>query len=417
MIEIDLASIDHNVRVVRRVVGGGCAVCGVVKADAYGLGAVPIARHLERAGVAMLAVYNTDQAGELFAAAIRLPVLVLMPVRELVRTSELYRAMVDGRLHFTVHDEEHLETITALAERFGARLPVHVVVDVGMSRGGCPPDEAAIVMRRIAERHRLVLAGVATHFPSADADPALTEAQLEEFEALLESERDVMPAGCLVHAANTFATFRHRRFHKSMVRVGLAWAGYGAEMMRGASDGDLERLRPVVRWSSRIIHVKSIPTGAGVGYGHRWSADRPSRLGVVPVGYADGYPAALTGPSGAEPPAHVGVHVGGAAGETTRYAPVVGAVSMDQITVDLTDLEAQLPEGVEPPGVGTVVELVSPDPSAPNHLARVAAAAGMVPHVLLCGLGAQVPRRHVAASAAVHVAPARVVAPLVGAPS
>ena len=202
-------------------------------------------------------------------------------------------------------------------------------------------------------------------------------------------ETDAMDADCLVHAANTYATLRGRRFHKSMVSFGQAWAGYGATLTDGEFRRQARQLRPIVTWRSQILHVRSVPRGARVGYGATWSARRRSRIGLIPAGYADGYPMGL-GSSDEEPrPACVGVEVGrGAGGEPSwRFVRVVGQVNMDQITVDLTDLPSSA--GVGP---GTLVELIGTDPSAPNHVPTLAAAAGTVPHELLCSLNPRIKR-------------------------
>jgi alanine racemase len=182
-----------------------------------------------------------------------------------------------------------------------------------------------------------------------------------------------------------------------MVRFGLAWAGYGYEDLdvAGRIEGSTD-LRPAISWSSGIVHVKRIAPGDGVGYGSTWIAKRPTVVGLVPVGYADGFP----------------VDRGGAAGRVVLLprdlrdgrrleAPVIGAVSMDQITIDLTDAIAAA--GVASSRLDSVlewgVELIGTDPDSPTHLPTIAARAGMLPHELLCRLGARIPRVHVAGGA------------------
>ncbi|MHC4989585.1 MAG: alanine racemase [Planctomycetota bacterium] len=390
VLEINLAAIDHNMRVLRDMVGDECAICPIVKADAYGLGARRVGRRLEASGASMLAVYTPDQAADLFAGAIGLPVLVLMPVSEIDRVGELYRALVCERLHLTVHGPRQAGELVGLAERFGTRIPVHLEVDTGMCRAGCALDEAPTLLRRLLDEPRLVLRGLFTHFASSNRDDPRTDEQLARFDQLLEGYADLLPADCIVHAANTCATIRHSRFHKSMVRVGMAWAGFGAELAEGRVSPDAERLRPVVRWCSRLIHLKRVAPGERVGYGQSWTARRKSLIGLVPAGYADGYPPALGGTDAQRRRGQVSV-LTSVKDRDRGYAPVIGAVNMDQITVDLTSLERA---GADL-RVGMPVELLSVAPEAPNCLTELAATARMLPHALLCGLSPTVPRDYV----------------------
>ncbi len=425
-IDIDLSGLDHNLRVLRDVVGPGCGLCAMLKADAYGLGAVPIAEHLASAGVDMLAVFTPAQAVEVLPAAAGCPILILMPVRDLDET--LGEGLAHRRLHLTVADRDHLEDVIRLTRRLGGTIPVHLEIDTGMSRGGCRPDEVPAVLGAIAASRSLRLAGVFSQFAHAEADVPATDRQMAVLDRILAENAALIPPDCLIHAANTFATLRHRRYHRSLVRVGLAWAGYGPEWLRGDPIvAEARHLRPIITWRSTIIGVKTIEAGTSVGYRSTWTATRTSRIGLVPVGYADGYPMASGSTSAKPRPACVGVVVdsptgrqrtgaaadqigrgahqsecgpGGPYGALKRkqFVPVVGAVNMDQITIDLTDLD--------PPGgdgsrrwTGALVELISPDPAAPNHLPALAGAAGTIPHEIMCRLSPRIPRIYTAGPA------------------
>jgi len=379
-IEVNLSAVEHNLAVIRRALAAGSpgrtvGVCGVVKADAYGLGAVRIAKRLEACGVDMLAVYSPEEASRLVEAAIRLPILMLMPVRGLDRTDPLYRAAGTGRLHFTVHDLSQVEALATTTDTLGVTLALHVDVDTGMSRGGAAPTEARELVRAIDAHPRLRLAGVSTHFADPAKDDAFTRAQSDRFDGWLASVEKLIPERCVIHHANSAGTFRAGAHHRDMVRVGLALLGYGVEgegyeLAEHAAD-----LRPAMRWTTRIVHVREIPAATTVGYGRAWEAPRPSRIALAPVGYAEGYPPAMS---------NRGVVM---IGDGERYAaPVVGRVSMDQITFDVTDV----PE--EAARLGAEVEIFSDDASAPNSLTAGAAACGMTPHQLLAGLGARTPR-------------------------
>jgi len=219
---------------------------------------------------------------------------------------------------------------------------------------------------------------------SISRDAARTARQLETYTLVVEANRRYIPADAYEHVASTYSLARGREYHRSMVRFGLAWLGYGLEELE-AEGAILERgdLRPVVRWTSTVVQAKSIPTGAGVGYGARWTASRPSTIALVPVGYSDGYPVPRE-------PAAVGgqrVRIVAPDGRTVD-APVVGAVNMDQLTVDVTGLH----EGDPHAWIGREVELVSRDPAAPCHLPRLAAQSGLIVHEFLTRLNPRIPR-------------------------
>lgn len=388
-IHVNLTAVEHNLRLLRGIVGPQCGICPVLKADGYGLGATQIAKHLVHAGANMLAVHTLAQAAQLARAAVGGPILVLMPVYEIDRLNEAYRLLICGRLHLSVHDHDHLARLSAIAEQFATVIPLHLEVDTGMSRAGCEPQAVGSLIERIAASRWLRMAGLSTHFANARAPSASTNRQLEIFDGLLEQYQSLLEPECVIHAANTFATLRHQRFHKSMVRVGLAWAGFGPECMSGGVFRIRAReLRPVITWTSRLVNVKTIEAGTSVGYGSSWTAARRTRIGLVPVGYADGLPMALGATDRHPKPACLGIDVGGEAdGCGLQYVPVIGQVNMDQITVDLTDLS-----GADSIGVGAPVQLIGTDPAAPNHLPTLARSAGTIPHEILCRLSPRIRR-------------------------
>ena len=384
-LDIDLSAIDHNMAVLRGVVGDRCALCPIVKADAYGLGVTRVARRLASAGADMLAVYSLRQAIET-AAAVNgaTPVLVLMPVQGIAREDELVRLMLAGQLHLVAHDEANLATLEACAESLGVTLPVHVEVDLGMSRGGAHPDEASRMVRAIHTSRRLEMRGIFGHFSHSRTDAARTDAQMTVYESLLESVRRFMPADAYEHVASTYALARGTRFHRSMVRFGLAWMGYGLDELECETPVlSRETLRPAVRWTSSIVQAKEVPLGTSVGYGGRWTAERRSTIALVPVGYADGYPVPR------QPSAVGGQSIGvRTPSGDLRFAPVVGAVNMDQITVDVTGLH----HGDPHEWIGCEAELFGRDHAAPNHLPRVAAQSGLIVHEFLTRLNPRIAR-------------------------
>ena len=384
-LDIDLTAIDHNMSVLRRAVGNGCALCPIVKADAYGLGVGRVAKRLVGAGAEMLAVYSLRQAIETAAAMNgAVPILVLMPVVDIPREDELVRLMLAGQLHLVVHDEANLAALEACAESIGVTLPVHLEIDVGMSRGGANPSEASRIIRAVHESRRLLLRGVFAHFSHSRYDAARTEDQLARYSLVVEANRRFIPTNTYEHVASTYALARDERYHRTMVRFGLAWLGYGIdELEANAPLITRDALRPVVRWSSTVVSAKVIAANCSVGYGARWTASRRSTIGLIPVGYADGFPVARL-------PAACGQQMIGVRTPrgTQAYAPVIGAINMDQITVDLTDLY----DSSANDWIGCEAEIVGRNVDAPNHLPRLAAQSGLIVHELLTRLNPRLTR-------------------------
>lgn len=372
-LEIDLGALDHNLSSFRAALPEGCGVCAVVKADAYGLGLLPIARRLADRKVDMLAVYNEDEARQLATAGVAVPTLVLKPVTKIDRTDVLYRAAVSNRLHLTVHCEGQLHAIEQIGMSFGHPIPVHLELDTGMSRGGMDADEADRVLQHIAKVRYVRLAGVFTHPSSARTDLSMTNRQLHELDQLIARHRGVIGERTLIHFANTYAALRDRKYHRSMIRVGLGLYGYGEGGMVGSPAAGISGLKPIVRWMSGIVHVREVPSGAPVGYNATFKTWRPSRLGIVPLGYGDGYPVGLS--------SRAVVRVG----EELRPAEVRGMVNMDQLIIDLTD--------VPDAGIGTPVEVYSNDPAAPNAIPVLAEELRTHPYELLCRLKPSITRR------------------------
>lgn len=382
VIEIDLLRLDHNIAVLRSIVGPDVGICCVIKADAYGLGAKRIANRLLCNGVQMLAVYTPDQAAELARAGITsTPILVLMPIRNLERTDPLYRLLISGKLHCVVHDLAHLATLIRLADQYGCIIPVHVEIDTGMSRGGLAPEHVQSMLVMIQKSTRIHLAGIFTHFASAGTDLLFTNAQFQEFKTVIDNSKSLISDYCIFHTANTQATLSNKKYFLDMIRVGLAWVGYGTgdnkQQDNGSTLSELSNFKPIFRWRSTLVHIKHIEKDTHVGYGATWCAPRPTNIGLIPVGYADGYPLALSNKGKVLIKTSLG---------NWKAAPVIGNVSMDQITVDLTDFETDEIQ------LGTSVELFGSEPGQVNNLLYLAQQANTIVYELLCGLSYRVPR-------------------------
>ena len=387
-LEIDLRYLDRNVASFRSILAGGgddpapaaARLCAVVKADAYGTGAVSVARRLVSLGVEMLAVYNADQGRQLVEAGIDQPLLVLGPMIEIDRDDPLYAACSAGQLHLAIHSPEDLDQADALGRACACRIPIHPHLDTGMTRGGVAIEDFGRLLERVRMLFHVELVGLWTHMASSDDEPAFTEEQCRRFDEAVAANRQLIGDNVIVHIANTFTTLRGRRYHRDMVRIGLGLYGFGPELLApGPLAPGVQPLAPVARWCSRIAHVHRWPKGAGVGYNQTFHLERDSVLGVVPVGYADGYHLSLSNKGIVALPELAGA-------DQHASAPLLGKVNMDQIVIDLTDLS-----GAQ---VGSLVEIYSNDPTSPAAVPALAQLAGSHPYDMLTAVSTRVPRRY-----------------------
>jgi alanine racemase len=352
---VNLAAIERNVRRLRRELEGA-ELCAVVKADGYGHGAAPAASAALEGGATWLAVAAAGEATQLRAAGIEARLLVMGALTP----TELDAALAAGADVVAWREE----LVSAVAERGGGR--IHVKLDSGMGRLGTrDPDEATRVAEAAATTAGVKLAGLMTHFATADepGDAFLGE-QLERFRAWALPLRDRFP-GTLLHAANSAALLRDRATHFDLVRPGVAI--YGLDPFQ--QDPAAQELEPALELSSYVAEVKRCAAGESAGYGRRFVAESDTVLATVPIGYGDGVRRALT--NNAE------VLIEG------RRFPLAGTVSMDNVTVDL---------GPDGGGVhrGDEVLLIGPGIPAEEMARRLQT----INYEITCGLTPRVPRRH-----------------------
>lgn len=326
-LEIDTDALRGNLQLVRRLVGDAVAVWAVVKADAYGHGAEEAARTFVGAGADGLCVATFDEALELRRAGVEAPILVLFRI-----PSDRLGEAAEARLEVVLADEgsigEVIDSWSASTRDAGRLLDlaVHVEVESGLARAGIPPASVPDAARRVTETPGLRLAGLWTHFASAE-DAYATSEQLAAFESAVDGLR---AAGLPVpprHASASLALFAGSAPHYEGVRPGLCLYGLLPDdlpVTSGAA-GAAARLRPAMALKCRPLRVETVSTGAGVGYGSRWRAERPSRIATLPVGYGDGWPRASWPGSS--------VIVRG------RRVPLVGTVAMDAVMADVTDID------------------------------------------------------------------------------
>lgn len=371
---IDLRALRHNLAQARRLAAGRDLIA-VVKADAYGHGAVPVARALAAEGVSRFGVALVEEGRVLREAGLCGDIVVLGGF-----TVDQAAEIVDLGLAAAIFHHDHAAALDAAARRAGRVVPIHVKVDTGMGRLGFPFDTAAESVARLAQRAGLRLDGLMTHFADADlADPAYAREQIARFDAVADAVRR---AGLKIptrHAANSAALIKgpsglgsHPAEHLSdgplydAARPGIML--YGCQPGPDVTGAEL---RPVLSLTTKILLLKRVPADTPISYGRTFVTRRASLIAVLPIGYADGYPRALSNRGT--------VLIRG------QRAPVVGRVCMDLTMVDATDV----------PGVaeGDDVVLIGSQGAATVSAEAVAEAAGTIAYEILCGIGPRVPRR------------------------
>ncbi|MEB3271793.1 MAG: alanine racemase [Synechococcus sp.] len=371
-VEVSEAAISANAALLRRHLAPGASLMAVVKADGYGHGAVPVARAAAVGGASCFGVATLQEGVELRQAGIAHPVLVL---GNLTQAEEL-RTCLHWQLMPTLSGMREALLCQNLASGSGRRLPVHLKLDTGMARLGAPWQEGPRLVEAISGLEAVQLAGVYSHLADADApgegeDPR-TGAQRRCFEQVLSSLRSQgLDPGCR-HLANSAGTLRSPSLHYDLVRVGLALYGHRP----AAHLGGALALEPAMRVRARVSLIREVPAGVGVSYGHRFITQRPSRLAVVGIGYADGVPRLLSN--------RLQVLFGG------RPIPQVGAITMDQLVLDATEVP-----DLEP---GSVVTLLGEDGGARIAPEAWSEPCGTIPWEILCGFKHRLPRLAVPAA-------------------
>jgi alanine racemase len=360
--EVNLAAIRANMAALRQQLAGDITIIAVVKANGYGHGAVEVSRALLEAGADMLAVALPAEGVELRRAGFTCPILVMgsMLGREVPLALE-------HNLMVTVFSEPFAYEVASQAQAHNLRCPVHVKVDTGMGRLGLPAAEAHEAVPRIARLAGLEVVGLATHFASAEEeDRTFTYHQVGLFRSVLTACQSAGLTFRYIHTANSAGILNIPEARFNTVRPGI--------ILYGLSPGEHLLaplpLTPALALKSVLTAVRKVPAGTPLSYGRTFTTGRPSLIGCVPVGYADGYCRALSGR------ALVGVR--------SSFAPVVGRVCMDQLLVDVTD--------VPDAAVGDEVVLYSAQADHPNSVEAIARLLGTIPYEVVTTITARVPR-------------------------
>jgi alanine racemase len=371
--EVSLSKLRHNFRVVQQHVGRGVEVCAVVKADAYGHGAVDCARALEEEGARWQGVTSLDEAIPLRDAGIQGRILLMTGFWR-GEEEEIIRLQLTP----TVWEPGQIELLDKAAARLRVnKHPVHLKVDTGMGRLGVALEDLAQACAALKSAPHLALEGLSTHLASSEVlDAPSVGEQLSRFE---EAGRVLRSAGFvppLIHAANTSAVISRPKALYNMVRPGIALFGYHLPFERAGREvsGSALRLevKPILTWKTRILSLRDVRANQALGYGGIYVTKAPARIAILPVGYADGYNRALSSR--------------GRVIVREHYAPIVGRISMDLTLADVTGLP-----GVS---VGDEVILLGSLDGLSMDAQEHATLANTVAYEILCGISKRVPRRY-----------------------
>lgn len=365
-LEIDLGALGRNAQRVQQLIGKQCSLWAVIKADAYGHGAIPVARVLEQAGVPRFCVASLSEGIELREAGIKTPIMVFYPPL----TDADWEAALHHRLEVVVESEASYRSALQAATRLAMSLDAHLEIDTGMSRLGWLPEQLSALLQLWHPEHPVRWRSVFTHFACADCD---LEAAREQLKRFLEAVAMLQGAGfplLPLHAAASAGLLALPESRLDAVRCGLLLYGilplfnlFPSHL--GEGQGVRVFFEPVLSWRARVLSVRTIPAGQGVSYGWRFRAPRPMRVATLGVGYADGYPIGLSG--------RTEVLLRG------RRVPQIGRICMDMMMIDVSELP-----DVQP---GEVATLLGRDGDDQIRVEELAHRLRTTPHELTTRLG------------------------------
>jgi len=362
-VEIDLAALTHNVKQLKNLLSPQTELMAVVKADAYGHGTVAVSQTVLSAGASWLGVATIPEGIELREAGIEAPILLLGATH----TAQQVKAIAQWQLQPTICTAKQALIFSEVLVSLNQSLPVHAKLDTGMSRLGAPWQEATEFVQLVKGLPNLKLASIYSHLATADSpDTAVMKEQHQRFERAIAQIKTSGINPIRLHLANSAAALADPDLHYDLVRVGLATYGlYPAPHLQNVVD-----LKPAMQVKAKVTQVKTIEAGTGVSYGYQFIAQRQTKIAVVGVGYADGIPRNLSN--------KMQVLVKG------KLVPQVGAVTMDQLMLDVTDIP-----DLE---VGEVVTLLGKDGENQITADDWAATLGTISWEIVCGFKHRLPR-------------------------
>lgn len=365
VVTIDLAAFTSNLAQVRQRIPPTCNILGVVKANAYGHGAVEVSNALLHAGVHGLGVATLAEGLQLRKANIRAPILVMGAL-----SPDEGAEAISTQLTPVLYDSDQAAALAAVVESSNA-LPcgIHLKIDTGMGRMGIGPGQVSQLLQSDHFQRCFRLEGIMTHFADADnQNPTYTQEQIERFQNVLTTIETFTPPAPIIHAANSAAILLHPPSHFSAVRPGIMLYGYHT---LAAPPQDLV-LKPVMSLTTRVAQIRFLKKGESVSYNQTFTAKKPTRVAVLPVGYADGYNRLLSNRG------HVLIQ--------GQQAPIVGRVCMDMTMAEVTDIPDVHP--------GEAVVLIGHQGTQRITAGDLATMLGTIPYEVLCAIGPRVPRMY-----------------------
>ena len=357
---IDLTALGHNLSQIREYLSNNCGVMAVVKANAYGHGALDISRALIQSNISRLAVASVQEGMALREAGITADILVLVDLFD-----KHIKDLLAYRLTPVITEQRLLPALAKAAGSADQSFPIHIKVDTGMGRLGFSPSEIAALFDALPAWKSLRVEGFMTHLADSDGDdPSHTEQQLQNFRNVLDHVAHRGMKIPIVHAANSAAIVRFPQSHFSLVRPGIMLYGYLPK------DVASPELKPVLSLRTRVMQLRTIKPGDSVSYNRTFVAKRTSTIAVLPIGYADGYNRRLSNKGF--------VLLDG------KRAPVVGLVCMDMTMVDVTDIPSVQ--------VGDSVTLIGRQGQDAIWADDIAGWTGTIPYEILCAIGPRIPR-------------------------
>jgi len=355
--EIDLDAVKHNISSVRKLLAPKVKFTAVVKANAYGHGAVAVSRAAVEAGADYLAVANLKEALELREAGITSPILILTE-----SPTSVMDEIIQYDLTQTIYSVTEAQMLSEEAQKRGKTAKVHVKVDTGMGRVGVQPSEAVAFITKLSSLPGLELEGIFTHFAKAeDPQDNFTQGQFDKFSQVISKVKQIP----IKHSANSAGVLFHPKTHLDMVRVGLMMYGLYPQ----GNSRRLVDLKPALSFKSRVTYLKKIPAGTPLSYGCTYVAPEETTIATIPVGYADGFSCRLS-------------NRGQVVIRDKRF-PVVGRVTMDLIMVNLGKAKVE---------VGDEVVLIGEQNGQSISADEIANLEDTISYEVVCGIGKRVPR-------------------------
>jgi alanine racemase len=361
-VEIDKSDFHFNLKKIKEYLAKGTKVMAVLKANAYGHGAIALAKEAQSAGLKWIAVSSIEEGIYFREAGIKANILILGNVFPF----ENFQIAVAHCLTPTISTISGLTALEALAVKLNKKIDFHLQIDTGMGRIGALPENIYPLLQKIAQTPDVCMSGMYTHFAVADTDPIFTKMQLDVFTKIVRFARVNLGLKFITHSAHSAALFKYKRSHFDMVRPGLSL--YGLNPF-GRSERFL-KLKPVLSWKTKISFLKKVPSGFCVSYGRTFVTSKTSTIATLPVGYADGLSRLLSNRGD--------VLVGG------KRCPIIGRITMDMTMIDVSDVK-----GVS---LGDEVVIIGTQGAEQIKVDELAKLQDTINYEVTCNISSRVPR-------------------------